>query len=121
MAILKNPNDAVTVAPGVIVTIVQIAALNVEGVVAMSSVPGSMDRWLRRSSAHDGVRLSLEEGSVRVDIYLLADVSRSLFETCRAVQEAVARTIKEYVGMDVIAVNVHIDDVEFPKLADRNE
>jgi uncharacterized alkaline shock family protein YloU len=122
MATLKNPNDVVTVAPGVILTIVQMAALNVEGVVAMSSLPGSMDRWLRRSSAHDGVRLSLEEGSsVRVDIYLLADASRSLYQTCRSVQEAVARTIKEYVGMDVIAVNVHIDDVEFPKLADRSE
>lgn len=121
MATLKNPNDAVTVAPGVILTIVQIAALNVEGVVAMSSLPGSMDRWLRRSSGHDGVRLSLEDDSVRVDIYLLADASRSLYETCRAVQEAVARTIKEYVGMDVIAVNVHIDDVAFPKLAERSE
>ena len=121
MATLKNPNDAVTVAPGVILTIVQIAALSVEGVTGMSSLPGSVDRWLRRTSAQDGVRLSLEDGSVRLDIYLHADVSRSLYETCRGVQEAVARTIKEYVGMDVIAVNVHIEDVDFPALAERSE
>lgn len=121
MATLNNPNDAVTIAPGVILTIVQIAALNVEGVCGMGSTPGSVDRWLRRTTAHDGVRLSLEDDGVRVDIYLLADATRGLFETSKAVQQAVSRTIKEYVGMDVLAVNVHIDDVEFKPRPERSE
>jgi uncharacterized alkaline shock family protein YloU len=114
MATLTNPNDAVTVAPGVITTIVQLAAEQVEGVADMGNMLGGVDRWLRRSSSHDGVRLTVEDEGVRVDIYLVADATRSLHETCRAVQNEVARTIKEYVGMHVLAVNVHIEDVMFP-------
>lgn len=113
MATLTNPNDAVTVAPGVILTIVQLAAQQVEGVAGMGSLPGGVDRWLKRSSAHDGVRLTVEDDGVRVDIYLIADPTRGLYETSRAVQDAVVRTIKEYVGMSVLAVNVHIIDVQF--------
>lgn len=116
MATINNPNDTVTVAPGVILTIVQIAALSVDGVIKMGNVPGI----LRRSSSHDGVRLTLEDVGVRVDIYLLADGSRGLYETCRAVQEEIVRTIKEYVGMDVLAVNVHIEDVIFPDPIERD-
>lgn len=116
MATINNPNDTVTVAPGVILTIVQIAALSVDGAVKMGSSPG----LLRRSSSHDGVHLTLVDEGVRVDIYLLADGSRGLYETCRAVQAEVARTIKEYVGMDVLAVNVHIEDVVFPESIERD-
>jgi uncharacterized alkaline shock family protein YloU len=35
-------------------------------------------------------------------------------DTCRAVQTEVARAIQDMVGMDVLAVNVHIDDVYYP-------
>lgn len=121
MATLTNPNDTVTVAPGVILTIIQRAAEGVEGVIRMGTMPGGVDRWLRRSSGHDGVRLSIEDDNgVRVDIYLIADATRSLHDTCRAVQNEVARTIKEYVGMDVLSVNVHIEDVEFQLTTERN-
>lgn len=116
MATINNPNDTVTVAPGVILTIVQIAALSVDGVIKMGGIPG----LLRRSASHDGVRLTLEGDRVRVDIYLLADGSRGLYETCRAVQEEVVLTIKEYVGMDVLAVNVHLEDVVFPDPIERD-
>ena len=121
MATLTNPNDAVTVAPGVILTIVQLAAQQVEGVAGMGNTPSSVDRWLRRSSGHDGVRLILEDGGVRVDIYLIADATRGLHETCRAVQDEVARTINEYVGMKVHAVNVHIEDVQVPERIERSD
>jgi uncharacterized alkaline shock family protein YloU len=120
MATLNNPNDAVTVAPGVLLTLVQLAASHLEGVVGLANVPGGVDRWLRRAAGSEGVRLTIEEEGVRVDIYLLADGTRSLFDTSRAVQEEVSRTIKEYVGMNVVAVNVHIEDVQFPTQNERN-
>lgn len=113
MAILKNPNDTVTVAPGVLITIVHKATLSVEGIKHMGNVPGGVDRWLRRGSGYDGVRIHLEEGSVRVDVYVVANAAYNLFEICRQVQDAVTRTIKEYVGMKVLAVNVHIENVVF--------
>jgi uncharacterized alkaline shock family protein YloU len=115
MATLKNPNDTVTVAPSVLLTIVHIATLNVEGVARMGSTTAGVDRLLRRGATHEGVRIDVEGDGVRVDVYIVADATFSLFETSRQVQEEVVRTIKEYVGMKVLAVNVHIENVVFGK------
>lgn len=108
-----NPNDTVTVAPSVLLTIVQIATMSVEGVAYMGSTLGTVDRLLRRHTAHEGVRLQIEGDGVRVDVHIVADAAYRLFETSRQVQQEVSRTIKEYVGMQVLAVNVHIDNVVF--------
>jgi uncharacterized alkaline shock family protein YloU len=113
MATLHNPNDTVTVAPDVLVTVVRMAALGVEGVAHLASSSGGVDRWLKLSSDDHGVRLNVEDSGVRVDVYIIADASRSLYETSRRVQEEIAHTIKEYIGMKVLAVNVHIENVVF--------
>jgi uncharacterized alkaline shock family protein YloU len=112
MATLQNPNDTVTVVPGVLVTVVRIAALNVDGVAQMGNTSGGVG-WFRLSPDENGVRLQVEENGVRVDVYIIAKAAYGLHETSRRVQEEVARTIKEYIGMNVLAVNVHIEDVVF--------
>lgn len=114
MATLQNPNDTVTVVPSVLVTVVRIATLNVDGVAQLSGVPGGSS-WLRLSTDESGVRLDVEPEGVRVDVYIVAKASHGLYDTSRRVQEEVARTIKEYIGMKVLAVNVHIEDVVFEK------
>lgn len=111
----QNPNDTVTIAPGVLLTIVRMASLSVEGVVRTANIPGGVDRWFRRNAADDGVHIETDEGSVKVDVYLIVNTTRSLHTTCREVQSEIARTIKEYAGMKVSAVNVHIEDVVFSK------
>lgn len=116
MATLHNPNDTVTVAPGVLLTIVRKAALSIEGVVRTSSTPGGVDRWFRRHTTDDGLRLEIDDNSgVRVDVYLVVDATHNLYETSHHVQQEVTRTIKEYAGMKVSAVNVHIEDIIFNK------
>ncbi len=115
MASLQNPNDTVTIAPGVLLTIVRMASLSIEGVVRTANVPGGVDRWFRRNASDDGVRIAIDEGSVHVDVYLIVSATRSLHATCRDVQAEVSRTIQEYAGMKVTAVNVHIEDVVFNK------
>jgi uncharacterized alkaline shock family protein YloU len=116
MAALHNPNDTVTIAPGVLLSIVRMATLSVESVVRTTHTSGSMDRWFRRAAHDDGIRIDVTDEGVRVDVYLMVDAAQSLLNTSRKVQEEVARTIKEFVGMKVSAVNVHIEDIVFSRL-----
>lgn len=101
-----------TIAPDVLLTIARLEALSVEGVARMSPVPGGVNSLLRRG-AGDGVRIEVAGNSVMADLYLVVLQDTNLREVSRSVQARVARAIEDIVGMDVAAVNIHIEDVAF--------
>ena len=113
-----QPADArrgkTTIAPDVLLTIARLSTLGVPGVARMEPVPGGVDRLFKRG-VHDGVRIALKGHAVTVDLYLILEHDRSVREVSRTVQMAVARAIQEMVGMDVLAVNVHVEDVAYPE------
>ncbi len=103
-----------TIAPDVLLTIAKLSALGVPGVAHMSPVPGGVNRLFRRG-AGDGVRIEVKNQAVVVDLYLVVTHDAGVQNISRAVQAEVARAIQEMVGMEVLAVNVHIEDVAFPE------
>lgn len=103
-----------TIAPGVLLTIARLSALGVPGVARVEPAPGGVDRLFKRG-VHDGVWIAVKDLAVTVDLYLVLEHDRSVREISRAVQAAVARAIQEMVGMDVVAVNIHIEDVAYPE------
>ncbi len=109
----RHPNDTVTIAPGVLLTVARMATLDVAGVVRMGSTPGGVDRLLRRVPAANGVQLAIDEGVVTAHLYVVADAAVNLREMSVQIQKAVTRSIRELLGMTVASVNVHIEDVAF--------
>ena len=103
-----------TIAPEVLLTIARLSALGVPGVSRMEPVPGGVDRIFKRG-VHEGVRLDVKDHAVTVDLYLVLEHGRNVREVSRAVQAAVARAVQEMVGMDVVAVNIHVEDVAYPE------
>jgi uncharacterized alkaline shock family protein YloU len=117
----RHPNDTVTIAPGVLLTIARMATLGISGVVRMGSTPGGVDRLLRRVPAANGVQLAIEEGAVTAHLYVVADSASNLREMSIQIQKSVARSIREILGMKVESVNVHIEDIAFAQLPDLAE
>ncbi|MBI5958410.1 MAG: Asp23/Gls24 family envelope stress response protein [Chloroflexi bacterium] len=109
----RHPNDTVTIAPGVLLTIARLATLEVAGVVRMGSTPGGVDRLLRRVPSANGVQIAIEEGIVTAHLYVVAAAATNLRDMSIQVQKSVARSIRDLLGMKVESVNVHIEDVEF--------
>ena len=102
-----------TIAPEVLLTIARLSALAVPGVARLSLVPGGVNRFFQRG-AGDGVRIEVKDNAVQVDVYLVVAYDAQVHDVSRAVQSKISRAIDEMVGMDVLAVNVHIEDVTFP-------
>jgi uncharacterized alkaline shock family protein YloU len=102
----------VTIAPSVLVTIARLSALDVPGVCRMSERTPS--RLLDQGSAGQGARIQVAEGSVTVDLFVVAKCGQNVLQVGRDVQSSVTRAIREMVGMEVREVNVHIGDVESP-------
>jgi uncharacterized alkaline shock family protein YloU len=113
-----HPEDRVTIAPGVLLTMIRMSALQCSGVVQMGNTPGGVNRWLRRTPSERGVQAIIDDQTVSVDLYIIADADSNLKELCFDVQKRVARAIDENVGMRVGTVNIHIEDVMFTSAVD---
>jgi uncharacterized alkaline shock family protein YloU len=75
-------------------------------------LPSGVDRLLKGKGASDGVRIQVVDEAVSVDLYIVAAQDVNLYQVGREIQTRVARAIKDMVGMPVLAVNVHIENVE---------
>jgi len=105
-----------TVAPDVLVSIARLSALGVSGVSRMAQVTGGVNRLFKRG-VHDGVRIEVEDNVVIVDLYLILDKDVNIREASRQVQEQVARSIQEMIGMDIGNIDIHIEDIDYEEEA----
>jgi len=97
----------ITVDTDVLRTITRLTTLAVPGVVRMTS-PLGLQRILR---LEDGVEVTVRDGRVWVELYVVVEAGRNLLALGRQIQAEVTRAISDIVGMPVEAVNVHIEDV----------
>ena len=103
---------ATTIAPEVLLTISQLAALQVPGVSRMSNVPSGVNRLFKRS-ASEGVHIDIREDVVYMDLYLILKKDYNIRDVCRQVQRSAARAISDMVGLPVGRVNIHVDDIDY--------
>jgi uncharacterized alkaline shock family protein YloU len=101
----------VTIAPDVLVTIVQKTSMSEPGVAQLcDNVPG-VKRLLGIHTVSRGVGVSVEGNSVAVNVYLVARRGVDLLEMGRNLQHEITRAMQDIVGMQVREVNIHIDDI----------
>lgn len=113
MAKTERPPGKTTIAPGVLVTIIRLTALQVDGVSRLAQMPSSVNTLFSRSR-DDGVEIIVEEdGSVHADLHLILTDKANIRETSKQVQEQVTEAISKMVGMEVGTINVHIEDIDY--------
>ena len=101
----------VTIAPNVLVTIVQKTTVSEPGVAQLcDNVPG-VKRLLGLHTVGKGVEVNVGDNRVAVDVYLIARRDIDLLQMGRNLQKQIVRAIQDIVGMEVLEVNIHIDDI----------
>jgi uncharacterized alkaline shock family protein YloU len=106
----------VRIAPSVLAMIVSLTAREVGGVARMGAVGhltlGNMwNRRQGRQGAHEGVRLLIRDGTVCVDLSVVAGPNVNLRELGETVKQRVGEALDTMVGIPVAEVNVFIEDV----------
>ncbi len=91
------------------------AALEVEGVGSLAANLGSdiVEMLAGRKNLSKGVRVTVTENSVTVDISILVKYGSTIQEVAKAVQDAVFGAIENASGFTVEGVNVHVAGVTF--------
>jgi uncharacterized alkaline shock family protein YloU len=101
----------VTIAPNVLVTIVQKTAASVAGVAQLYEATPNVRRLLGFHTVGRGVVVRVVDDQVAVDVYLIARRGVDLLQMGRQLQHDVTRAIQDIVGKPVREVNVHVEDV----------
>jgi len=96
----------ITIAPRVLETIARLTTLAVPGVARLVAPPG-MRRFLRQ----DGVKIEVIGNSVRVEVHVVTNPDANMFNVGRQIQNEVANAIQNMVGMDIMSIDVHVQDV----------
>lgn len=103
----------VQIADEVVAIIAGIAATEVEGVAAMAgNIQKEFVSKLGMKVLSKGVRISVEEGEVTVDLSIILDYGYSIPEVTGSVQEKVKNTIETMTGLKVADVNIRVADVK---------
>jgi uncharacterized alkaline shock family protein YloU len=114
---MNESHGRVTIAPEVLVTIARLTTESVEGVAQMCHPigPCSVDRMLGRVAGGGGVEVAVVDDAVRVDLHIIVESETNMRSVSVKIQEAVTRAIQDMVGMQVSAVNIHIQNVALNK------
>lgn len=106
----------VHIADEVVAIIAGLAATEVEGVDSMAgNITNELVSKLGMKSLSRGVKVTVLEGVVTVDLSLNIEYGKNVLETSRTVQERVKTSIENMTGLEVADVNIHIASVDMEK------
>ena len=102
---------SVRIARRVLRTVIEEAALSVQGVARLAMNVSQWPHLIGRSLPLHGVALVVRNDVVSIDLYLIAEPEVNLVAVGAAVQEAVGRAVDHILGMRASEINVYIQDV----------
>jgi len=116
MGIVKISDEVVAVISG-------IAATEIKGIIGMSAnlVGGITQILSGRKNLSKGVKVSVGENAAAIDLYVVVEYGLKIPEVAYQVQENVRKAVESMTGLNVTAVNVHVQNVSVPKMEEDKE
>ena len=106
----------VRVSDEVVAIIAGLAATEVEGVASMAgNITNELVGKLGMKTLSKGVKVTIIETAVTVDLALNIEYGRNILETSKKVQERVKTTLENMTGLEVADVNIRIVSVDMEK------
>lgn len=107
---------AVRIADDVVSIIAGLAAMEVDGVAAMSGgIAGGIAEVLGRRNLSKGVKVEVGSEEAKIDIFIVVRYGVRIPDVAWEIQESVKKAVENMTGLKVLQVNVHVQGVSFPK------
>jgi uncharacterized alkaline shock family protein YloU len=105
----------VRVANEVIATIAAMAAREVEGVMGMDDASARhLGDWLKRQTAHDGVRVVVDATkAIHLELFLCVASQAQISDVAEQVQATAVESVERMLGLEVAEVNVFVSSIAF--------
>lgn len=109
--------DGLTIAPGVVETILAQTVLAIDGVAQVGSpkaTDGLFGSGKHRNPAQ-GILMTAEEGVITIAVHLTVFYGYQLQAVAQAVRQAVAEVLIAQIGLAAAAIDIYIDGIAFPE------
>jgi len=107
---------SIKIADEVVGIITGLAATEIEGVAGMSGgIAGGLADMLGRKNLSKGVKVEVEDETALVDVYVIINYGNSIPDVAWKIQDNVKQAIEGMTGLNVKAVNIHVQGVNFPE------
>ena len=107
--------DQVQIADDVIAVIAEIAALEVDGIVATGHNKADLVQAISGKKKTKGVKIEVGEDEVYIDLAVIVQYGAKIQKACLEVQQKVKNSVETMTGLVVATVNVHVVGVYFDK------
>lgn len=113
----------VKISDEVVAVIAGLATTEVKGIVGMSaSLVGGITQILAgKKNLSKGVKVSVGENSAAIDLYVVVEYGVRIPDIAVEAQENVRKAVESMTGLNVSAVNIHVQNVMIPKMEDAIE
>ena len=102
----------VNISDDVLAVISAMAAMEVDGVVAMAgNITAELVAKLGMKKLSKGVRVDVDENTVMIDLSIILKMNENIIQISKKVQDKVKTTVENMTGMEVANVNVNISSV----------
>ncbi|MFP4020307.1 MAG: Asp23/Gls24 family envelope stress response protein [Halanaerobium sp.] len=107
---------SIKIADEVVGIITGLAATEIDGVAGMSGgLAGGLADMLGRKNLSKGVKVEVTDDTASVDVYVIINYGNSIPDVAWKIQDNVKQAIEGMTGLNVKAVNVHVQGVNFPE------
>ncbi len=114
--ISSTEDGSVNISEDVIAIIAWEAMREVDGFGGPAAgIPGDLAELIGRRNASRGVRITTDEKSVSVDVFINVRFGYSVTKVSRDIQEAITKAVQDMTGVAVSAVNVSVAGIAFDK------
>ena len=103
----------IEVSPLVVASIVGHAANECYGVVGMAArgLRDGIAERLNRENVHRGVEIDVEQGGIRIELYIIAQYGTRISEVAHNLMSAVRYAVERSLGLPVVAVNINVQGI----------
>ncbi|MGI5824496.1 MAG: Asp23/Gls24 family envelope stress response protein [Bacillota bacterium] len=118
----EEAENTIKIANDVVATIAGIAASEIDGVVGMSGgIVEGIGQMLGRKQLTKGVKVEINDDVAFIDISIIVEYGSKIPEVAKNIQENVKESVVTMTGLEIGAVNVHVQGVAFPQPEEKKE
>ncbi|MBD2862598.1 MULTISPECIES: Asp23/Gls24 family envelope stress response protein [Paenibacillus] len=110
----ENQPGMIRISDDVVATIAGLAALETQGVAAMSGgISEGLAKRLSGKNVQKGVSVEVGQLEAAIDLRVIVHYGSIIQSVCRSLQENVKEAVENMTGLNVVEVNVKVEGVAF--------
>lgn len=117
----ENSDAGVEISDDVVAVIAGVAVSDVQGVAGMAKgfAGGITEALSGKKNLAKGIKVEVAGKETKIDVNIIVEYGTRIPDVAFEIQSRIKKSVKEMTGLEVVAVNVHVQGVQTPQ--EKNE